>query len=126
MIDARDSAFSQPQAGDETVVDGAVAPVLSTAIGERQIERKKLSVRRVVKVGEGAVAPHTPSRTAPAGDAARGRLAAASGATTATGAGGPVPLKRLTAGRKEISILHDGSTYLLRITKSNKLILTKA
>lgn len=36
-----------------------------------------------------------------------------------------VPLKRLTAGRKEIKIAHDGATYLLRITKSNKLILTK-
>ena len=38
---------------------------------------------------------------------------------------GVVPLKRLTAGRKEIKIAHDGATYLLRITKSNKLILTK-
>ena len=38
---------------------------------------------------------------------------------------GVVPLKRLTAGRKEIRIAHDGATYLLRITKSNKLILTK-
>ena len=39
---------------------------------------------------------------------------------------GAVPLKRLTAGRKELKIAHDGATYLLRITKSNKLILTKA
>ena len=39
---------------------------------------------------------------------------------------GVVPLKRLTEGRKEIKIAHDGATYLLRITKSNKLILTKA
>ena len=39
---------------------------------------------------------------------------------------GVVPLKRLTAGRKELKIGHDGATYLLRITKSNKLILTKA
>ena len=39
---------------------------------------------------------------------------------------GVVPLKRLTAGREEIKIAHDGATYLLRITKSNKLILTKA
>jgi hemin uptake protein HemP len=38
---------------------------------------------------------------------------------------GIVPLKRLTAGRKEIRIAHGGATYLLRITKSNKLILTK-
>ena len=38
---------------------------------------------------------------------------------------GVVPLKRLTAGRKELKIGHDGATYLLRITKSNKLILTK-
>ena len=40
--------------------------------------------------------------------------------------GDTVPLKRLTAGRKELKIAHDGATYLLRITKSNKLILTKA
>ena len=38
---------------------------------------------------------------------------------------GAVPLTRLTAGRKEMKIAHDGATYLLRITKSNKLILTK-
>ena len=39
---------------------------------------------------------------------------------------GVVPLKRLTGGRKDLKIGHDGATYLLRITKSNKLILTKA
>ncbi len=39
---------------------------------------------------------------------------------------GVMPLKHLTAGRKELRIGHDGATYLLRITKSNKLILTKA
>ena len=38
---------------------------------------------------------------------------------------GAVPLKHLTAGRKEMKINHDGATYLLRLTKSNKLILTK-
>ncbi len=37
----------------------------------------------------------------------------------------PTPLKRLTAGRKEIAIAHAGSTYVLRVTKANKLILTK-
>lgn len=36
-----------------------------------------------------------------------------------------VPLKRLTAGRKALKIAHAGETYLLRITKANKLILTK-
>ena len=36
-----------------------------------------------------------------------------------------VPLKRLTAGRKALNIAHAGETYLLRITKANKLILTK-
>ncbi len=36
-----------------------------------------------------------------------------------------VPLKRLTAGRKELKIAHAGETYLLRITRANKLILTK-
>ena len=50
-----------------------------------------------------------------------------SGSNAAPGTqNGVVPLKRLTAGRKEIKIAHDGATYLLRITKSNKLILTKA
>ena len=36
-----------------------------------------------------------------------------------------VPLKHLTAGRKALKIAHAGETYLLRITKANKLILTK-
>ena len=36
-----------------------------------------------------------------------------------------VPLKRLTAGRSALKIAHAGETYLLRITKANKLILTK-
>ena len=36
-----------------------------------------------------------------------------------------VPLKRLTAGRKALKIAHAGETYLLRVTKANKLILTK-
>lgn len=36
-----------------------------------------------------------------------------------------VPLKRLTSGRKELKIAHAGETYLLRVTKANKLILTK-
>ena len=48
----------------------------------------------------------------------------------ASGAGGAaavdtVPLKRLTAGRKALKIAHAGEMYLLRITKANKLILTK-
>lgn len=37
----------------------------------------------------------------------------------------PTPLKRLTAGRKELAIAHAGATYVLRVTKANKLILTK-
>ena len=36
-----------------------------------------------------------------------------------------VPLKHLTAGRKALKIAHAGETYLLSITKANKLILTK-
>ena len=47
-------------------------------------------------------------------------------ASTSASQNGVVPLKRLTAGRKELKIAHDGATYLLRVTKSNKLILTKA
>jgi len=33
--------------------------------------------------------------------------------------------KALFGGRKEIVILHDGEEYRLRITRNNKLILTK-
>lgn len=36
-----------------------------------------------------------------------------------------VPLRHLTAGRKALKIAHAGETYLLQITKANKLILTK-
>jgi hemin uptake protein HemP len=36
-----------------------------------------------------------------------------------------VPLKRLTSGRKKVKIAHAGETYLLQVTKANKLILTK-
>ena len=36
-----------------------------------------------------------------------------------------VSLKNLTAGRSALKIAHAGETYLLRITKANKLILTK-
>ncbi len=36
-----------------------------------------------------------------------------------------VPLKRLTAGRDAVKIAHAGEMYLLRVTKANKLILTK-
>jgi hemin uptake protein HemP len=36
-----------------------------------------------------------------------------------------VPLRQLTAGRKALKIAHGGATYLLQITKANKLILAK-
>ena len=36
-----------------------------------------------------------------------------------------VPIKQLTAGRKALKIAHGGATYVLQITKANKLILTK-
>lgn len=41
---------------------------------------------------------------------------------TATGA---VPSHQLLAGRKEVLIQHAGEEYRLRITRLNKLILTK-
>jgi len=37
----------------------------------------------------------------------------------------PVPLSKLLAGRKYAWISHAGETYLLQLTKSNKLLLTK-
>lgn len=95
--------------------------------GERAVERKTLSVRRVVRVGEDGLAQPASARPIRASSTARPAAAGEAGSAGAPAAvGAAVPLKRLTAGRKEISILHDGSTYLLRVTKSNKLILTKA
>ena len=47
------------------------------------------------------------------------------GVVAATNAVDTVPLKHLTAGRKALKIAHAGETYLLQITKANKLILTK-
>jgi hemin uptake protein HemP len=37
----------------------------------------------------------------------------------------PTPLQQLTAGKSELAITHAGATYLLRVTRANKLILTK-
>lgn len=39
----------------------------------------------------------------------------------------PLPLVAavLLAGRKEVAIAHDGELYRLRLTRQNKLILTK-
>ena len=36
-----------------------------------------------------------------------------------------VPLRQLTGGRKALKIAHGDATYVLQITKANKLILTK-
>ena len=36
-----------------------------------------------------------------------------------------VDSKVLLAGRQELSILHGGEAYLLRVTKNGKLLLTK-
>ncbi len=37
----------------------------------------------------------------------------------------PIPLARLTSGRTALAIAHAGATYRLRVTRANKLILTK-
>jgi hemin uptake protein HemP len=50
-------------------------------------------------------------------------LAAASSTTLV--AADSVPLRQLTAGRNALKIAHDGETYVLQITRANKLILTK-
>lgn len=52
-------------------------------------------------------------------------MAATHRAASSAAAVDTVPLKRLTAGRKALKIAHAGETYLLRITKANRLILTK-
>jgi len=57
--------------------------------------------------------------------AALPRGATASGRGVTGPAVAPTPLKRLTAGRKELAIAHAGATYVLRVTKANRLILTK-
>ena len=40
-------------------------------------------------------------------------------------ASAPTPLTQLTSGRRELAISHAGATYVLRVTRANKLILTK-
>jgi len=42
-----------------------------------------------------------------------------------TDAGKTLDLKKLLAGERYAWITHNGETYLLQITKSNKLLLTK-
>jgi hemin uptake protein HemP len=71
--------------------------------------------------GRSAGEVHTPVAR-PAAHALRAPLSAI---TAAANVIDTVPLKRLTAGRKALKIAHAGETYLLRITKANKLILTK-
>ena len=83
-------------------------------------ERTKLSLRSS-QTSRSLVAAGSESGVG-AAHASGGR--AASAAVGAQNSG--VPLKQLTAGRKEMKISHAGATYLLRITKSNKLILTKS
>lgn len=73
--------------------------------------RPRLTLRR--RVATGNAPPPLPPVSA---------SAASAGAAGATA----TPLKRLTGGRRELAIAHAGETYLLRVTKANKLILTKA
>jgi len=87
-------------------MDERPSPMNSAATRERQtltLAPGASNSRRSVSVAEKDASPAAP------------RLAAMI----------PTPLKRLTAGRKEIAIAHAGSTYVLRVTKANKLILTK-
>lgn len=49
----------------------------------------------------------------------------ASRPTPAPADGRAIDSKVLLAGRQELSILHCGEAYLLRVTKNGKLLLTK-
>ena len=93
-------------------------------IAETPIERGVNRARTTLTVRAGAALRSDASSSATR--RAGGDRASSSGNAALGTQNGVVPLKRLTAGRKEIKIAHDGATYLLRITKSNKLILTKA
>ena len=93
-------------ADTDASMDERPSPMNSAATRERQtltLAPGASNSRRSVSVAEKDASPAAP------------RLAAMI----------PTPLKRLTAGRKEIAIAHAGSTYVLRVTKANKLILTK-
>ena len=92
-------------------------PVIPDMISEpKPIETSVIRTRTTLSVRLGSG-----SRT----EAGPSVIRRVTGDAALAGQNGVVPLKRLTAGRKEIKIAHDGATYLLRITKSNKLILTK-
>jgi hemin uptake protein HemP len=96
----------QHHADADASVDGQRSPANSTATHARQTLTLSPGVsrpRKSVTVSENDALPASPR----------------------VGAMIPTPLKRLTAGRKEIAIAHAGSTYVLRVTKANKLILTK-
>ena len=98
------SAFPQHHAADGSEPRDAVAPMPA---------RKTLSIR----AGAAVRGSSEDSK------AASGKVPQAHSANLAQN--GAIPLKRRTAGRKEMKIAHDGATYVLRVTKSNKLILTK-
>ena len=104
-----DLAASQQAIADaaeafSTIASGAPGPQASGT-------RPRLTLKRRVVVGN--TPPAGGGATAPAHSDKEGSSAA-------------TPLKRLTGGRRELAIAHAGETYVLRVTKANKLILTKA
>jgi len=104
-----DLAASQQAIADaaeafSTIASGAPGPQASGT-------RPRLTLKRRVVVGNAAPAGAGAMALAPS-DMEGGSVA--------------TPLKRLTGGRRELAIAHAGETYLLRVTKANKLILTKA
>ena len=118
-VDAADNADASDVGNSATVADTAnSAPVTERT---RRATASALSVER-----------RTPTRVTLSlashkdHSARRGNTAAVVSSKAALGAAhGVVPLKQLTAGRKALKIAHAGETYLLQVTKANRLILTK-
>ena len=101
---ARQQAIADAAEACSTIASGAPGPQASGT-------RARLTLKRRVVVGN--TPPAGGGATAPAHSDKEGSSAA-------------TPLKRLTGGRRELAIAHAGETYVLRVTKANKLILTKA
>ncbi len=101
-------------ASQQTIADAAEAfSTIASGVTGPQASgtRPRLTLKRRVVVGNAAPAGVGVMALAPS-DKGGGNAA--------------TPLKRLTGGRRELAIAHAGDTYLLRVTKANKLILTKA
>lgn len=105
------------KADDQAAMGQTIATDTLTAIASESAsplqtgdQRPRLTLKRRVVAGNVAATGTVDSGTVPG----------PANANVAT------PLRRLTGGRRELTIAHAGETYVLRVTKANKLILTKA